>query len=61
MLKSPDRRQPDAEIRPSMAHKMHQNFARNMYIVMYVRVCVCVCMYFKSHLACSGSGILKKA
>lgn len=69
----------DAEIRPSMAHKVHQNFAKNirgavslsLFLSLYLslaffvyeclRLCVGLCMYFKSHLACSDSGILKEA
>lgn len=68
----------DAEIRPSMAHKVHQNFAKNIrgavslslslylscsvfFVYECLRLCVGLCMYFKSHLACSDSGILKEA
>lgn len=70
----------DAEIRPSMAHKVHQNFAKNIcgvvslsfisiflslslafFVYECLRLGVGLCMYFKSHLACSDSGILKEA
>lgn len=42
----------DAEIRPSMAHKVHQNFAKNicppslshtLFLSIFLSVCACAC------------------